>query len=374
MSVVAILTAVLLGATPAAAGPPDEWAQPGAHATNDRYNGGETRLTAENAGKLKPRWTVPHTEVTCADPSTPLVGGGKLLTAGAYSISAYNARTGAISWRTAVTKKRYILLATVAGTKVVAQYRDCRTGKAFLTALDVHTGRTLYTRPIGTTLLYGLVADKGVLAGGLWEDDAARYAMRGYRIADGTLLWSRAGSMQFPPIAARGRVLADGGAVDIRTGKPLWTLPAGCADVLGASTDGKRLFQACDGDEGVRVIDATSGEVADTFPGTYSRYSFATDGQRIYLLGYGGFVALDARTGKRLWKVAFETEPPLTFAVAGGVVYGWRGNGHALAAVEAATGKPIELPASTASVRDGVMIAQGRLYGITGAAVTAYAP
>lgn len=367
---------LLAGATPTAAragGATDEWAQAAAHATNDHFNPGETRLTSKNAAKLKPRWTVPHAEATCAGPSTPLVGGGKLLTAEAYRISAYNARTGAVSWQTAVNGRRQIVLATVVGNRLVAQYRDCRRNKAFLTALDVRTGKTLYTRPIGTTLMYGLVADKGVLAGGLWEDDAARYAMRGYRLTDGALLWSRPGTMHFPPVSARGRLVAEGGAVDITTGKQKWALPAGCFDVLGASPDGSRLFQSCDAG-GIRVIDAATGTVVTTHAGEWSRYSFATDGPRIYLRGDTEVGALDAKTGRLLWSAAFADNAPVELAVAGGVLYGRRGNGHPLVAYKVTDGTPITLAAATAAAEGSPMIAQGRLYATTGATITAYAP
>jgi hypothetical protein len=114
----------------------DAWAQDGAHATRDNYNAGEARLTATNAGKAKPRWRVPLNSAKCTSPSQPLVGANRLVTAAAYRINGYDATTGALKWRTPDLGKRHIALSAIVKTRVIAQYRDCRSGKSFLTALD----------------------------------------------------------------------------------------------------------------------------------------------------------------------------------------------------------------------------------------------
>ena len=94
--VLAAVLGVSAGAVPAAADSPDEWSQAGAHATGDFFNPGESSLTPAVAATLRPRWTVPLSTVKCANPSGPLVAADRLITAEAYRISGYDARTGAL--------------------------------------------------------------------------------------------------------------------------------------------------------------------------------------------------------------------------------------------------------------------------------------
>ncbi|XVU27951.1 PQQ-binding-like beta-propeller repeat protein [Actinoplanes sp. CA-054009] len=375
-----ILAAALSGiSTPAAATTPDDWGQAAAHATGDHYNPGETRLTPATAGKLKPRWSVPLENATCADPAVPLVGAGRLVTAAAYRISGHDATTGALIWRTPATgKKTRISLAAIVGTRLVAQYRDCRSGKTFLTVHDVTTGRVLYRQRIAETM-YNTLADKGVLVGGVWDEAISKYALRAYRIADGARLWAREGSIAGENVAAGGRILVVGDdattAVDVTTGRTLWTAGAGCFTPIGASTDGAAFYMRCDPDGRLRRVSATTGEVLKTFPSHGSTFGFATDGERVYLHTFANeMIAIDAADGHRVWTSTFADAAPISFAVGGGVVYGKRDGDYPLAAFEARTGRLIELDARTSAVQDAPMVANGRLYGRTRTAVTTYAP
>jgi outer membrane protein assembly factor BamB len=378
--VVGAVLGVSVGAVPAAAGPRDEWGQAAAHATGDSFNPGERMLTPAVAAKLKPRWTVPLSKVKCADPSVPLVGANRLITAEAYRISGYDARTGALKWRTRVDGNREIALAAVTGGTVIAQYRKCTSGKAYLTALDVETGKTRYTRQIAAPM-YGLLADRGILVGGAWDASIGRYVLRGYRIADGAPLWSMVGSVTGATVSAGGRLVVRGDnrpivAIDITTGKTVWPASQSCSAPIGASTDGSKFYVRCDPDQRIQTIDASTGKVLTTFPNHGATFGFATDGERVYLHTFSdeGLLAVDATSGKKAWSASFADSGPIEFALGGGVVYGWRPDGNRLAAFATRTGSPIKLTADTSALQSAPMVANGRLFGRTGSTLTSFAP
>jgi outer membrane protein assembly factor BamB len=378
-----MLTAVLgvsAGAVPAAAESPDEWGQAAAHATGDSFNPGENTLTPAVAAKLKPRWTVPLNTVKCAAPSTPLVAANRLITAEAYRISGYDARTGVLKWRTPVDGNRDIHLAAVTGGTLIAQYRKCTSGKAYLVALDVKTGAIRYTRQIAAPM-YGLLADRGVLVGGAWDPSISKYVLRGYRIADGAPMWSRVGSVNGATVSAGGRMVVNGDdgpatAIDVTTGKTVWPAGHGCFTPIGASTDGSAFYVRCNPDDRIQTIDAATGKALATFPDHGATVGFATDGKRVYLHTFDdrGLLAVDAATGKKAWRASFTDHGPIEFSLGGGVVYGWRSDGNPLAAFATSTGSPIKLTADTSALQSAPVVANGRLYGRTGATLTSFAP
>lgn len=376
----AAVLGVSVGAVPAAAKSPDEWGQAAAHATGDSFNPGESTLTPAVAAKLKPRWTVPLNTVKCAAPSAPLVGVNRLITAEAYRISGYDARTGALKWRTPVDGNRDIDLAAVTGGTLIAQYRKCTSGKAYLIALNAKTGKTRYTRQIAAPM-YGLLADHGVLVGGAWNASISKYVLRGYRIADGAPIWSRVGSVNGATVSAGGRMVIYGDdgpatAIDVTTGKTVWSAGHGCFTPIGASTDGSRFYMRCDPDDRIHTVDASTGKVLATFPDHGATFGFATDGKRVYLHTFSdeGLLAVDAITGKEAWRASFADNGPIEFTLGGGVVYGWRADGNRLAAFATSTGSPIKLTAKTAAFQSAPVVANGRLYGRTGATLTSFAP
>jgi outer membrane protein assembly factor BamB len=378
--VLAAVLGVSAGAAPAAADSPDEWGQAAAHATGDHFNPGENMLTPAVAAKLRPRWTVPMSTVKCAAPSGPLVSANRLITAEAYRISGYDARTGALAWRTPLAGNRDIDLAAVTGGMLIAQYRKCTSGKAYLIALDAQTGETRYTRPIAGPM-YGLLADRGVLVGGAWDTSISNYVLRGYRIADGALVWSRVGSVNGATASAGGRlmVMGDDGpavAVDVTTGKTVWSAGRGCFTPIGASTDGSVFYMRCDPDDRLQTVDASTGRVLATFPDHGATFGFATDGKRVYLHTFSdeGLLAVDAVTGKKAWSASFPDDGPIEFALGGGVVYGWRDDGKPLAAFATSTGSPIKLTANITTLASAPVVADGRLYGRTGSTLTSFAP
>ncbi|GAA3925629.1 outer membrane protein assembly factor BamB family protein [Actinoplanes auranticolor] len=366
-------------AAPAAATNPDAWGQAAAHATGDHYNPGETRLTPAAAARLEPRWKVPLATAKCAVPAVPLVGGNRLVTAASYRISGYDATTGALAWRTpATTRKTSISLAAIEGTRLVAQFRDCRSGKTFLSAHDVTTGKVLYRKQIPETM-YGVLVDKGIVVGSVWDAPISKYGIRAYRISDGSRVWARQGSIAGETVAAGGRILVVGDdsttAVDVTTGKAVWPAGAGCFTPIGASPDGAAFYLRCGPDERIRSVSAATGAVLRTFPSHGGTFGFATDGERIYLHTYSGeLIAVNANDGRRVWKATFSENAPIMATVGGGVVYGWRSKGQPLAAFETRTGKPIKLDARISGLQGAPMVANGRLYGRTGSTVTAYAP
>jgi len=382
--VLSIMAAVVLGVSagpvPAMAGSPDEWAQAAAHATGDSFNPGESTLTPAVAGRFKPSWTVPLSTVKCAAPTGPLVAGDRLITADAYRISGYDARTGALAWRTPAAGNRDIRLAAVTGGTLIAVYRKCTSGKAYLIALDARTGATRYTRPIAAPI-YGLLVDRGILVGSAWNTATSKFELRGYRVADGAPVWSWVGSVNGATVAAGGRLVVDdddgpAGAIDVTTGKIVWPARPGCLTPIGASTDGSKFYVRCNPDDRIQVLDAATGKVLAVFPDLGATYGFATDGRRVYLLTFAdeGLLAVDAATGTKAWSASFGTDGPGEFSLGGGVVYGWRSTGKPLTAFATSTGSPIKLTAETGALRGAPAVANGRLYGRTGSTLTSFAP
>ncbi|MFI7602918.1 PQQ-binding-like beta-propeller repeat protein [Actinoplanes sp. NPDC049681] len=105
-------------------------------------------------------------------------------------------------------------------------------------------------------------------------------------------------------------------------------------------------------------------------------FGFATDGRRVYLgtLSDAGVLAVDAATGDKVWSAKFAERGPIMFSTGGGVVYGWRSNGYPTAAFDAQTGRAVRVDASTSAIQGPPLVANGRLYGTTGASVTTFAP
>jgi outer membrane protein assembly factor BamB len=367
-------------ATPAAAAvkarPVDAWTQAGAHATGDHFNPGEHWLTPATAARLKPLWTVPAPAAVCDPAATPLIGSGRLVTAAGYRISAYDEITGQVAWQTPVARKSTITLAAIVGSRLIAQYRDCHSSSSTITALDLRTGKVIYRKPT-SGMMYQFVVDQGVLLGGFWDAAVSEYALRAYRVSDGAPLWYRVGSFSGDDIAAGGRVLvedADGpdAAVDITTGRTLWSLAADCFSAFGASTDGSRFYLRCRDDDRTRLVDAATGATITTLPDYGWHTFFATDGTRIYLNGDSGLIAADATDGHRIWRRPFPDGTPYELALAGGVLYALRGDGKPMQAFDARTGKLIALDARTATVTMQPMVAGGRLYGVTRTGVAAF--
>ncbi len=362
---------------PTAAQPEDAWAQSAAHSTGDHFNPGEHRLTPVTAGRLRAAWTAPAPAAVCDPAATPLIGGRRLVTAAGYRISAYDEATGRVAWQTPVARKSTITLAAIVGSRLIAQYRDCHSGKSTITALDLRTGRAIYTEPT-SGMMYQFVVDQGVLLGGFWDTTALKYALRAYRISDGAPLWYRVGSFSGDDIAAGGRVLvedADGpdAAVDITTGRKLWSLAADCFSALGASTDGSRFYLRCRDNDRIRLVKAATGATVTTLPDFGWHTFFATDGTRIYLNGDSGLVAADATDGHQIWRRPYPDGTPYELALAGGVLYALRGDGKPMQAFDARTGKLIALDPRTAAITMQPMVARGRLYGVTRTGVAAYA-
>jgi outer membrane protein assembly factor BamB len=182
-------------------------------------------------------------------------------------------------------------------------------------------------------------------------------------------------------VSAGGRIVAfgddepGGAALDISTGKRLWPAGTGCYRPVGASPDGAKFYMSCAERPRIQVVDAATGKVTATFPAYGPTSGFATDGQRVYMRAFtAGILAVDATTGSKAWSRSVAGSAPLMFSTGGGVVYGWRGSGHPIAAFEARTGRVIKLDAKTSAIEGQPLIANGRLYGRTASTVTTFAP
>jgi outer membrane protein assembly factor BamB len=230
--------------------------------------------------------------------------------------------------------------------------------------------------------MFGITVDKGVVFGGVWDADLSNYAVRAYRVSDGSLMWGRQGQISGgADVSAGGRIFVfgeglPGGTIDITTGQPAWSSEAVCDNPVGASPDGTKFYVRCGPGDALQAVDSATGKVLASFPDHGSTFGFATDGERIYMRTYSpeGVIAIDAFDGRKLWSTTLGDRGPFMFSVAGGVLYGLRGYGFPVAAMNAATGKLISLDARTSDITGQPMVANGRLYAMTGSAVTVFAP
>lgn len=322
--VVAVVLAAGAAATPTAAAPaPPLWDHVGYDAEDSWFNPRENLITAATAGRLTGKWSVPlRSADTCSSFSGPVVAGGRVFVGDLAGISAYNATNGAKQWSYdwVHSNDGGLPRMAVADGLLVVGYNDCMSvsdPNPALIALDVRDGRKRWSSanppPVGS-----MVVDKGavLVSGTDVNGDSDTVA---YRVRDGRQLWKAPGR-RVGGSSANGVVAgyaADGTkAFDIVTGAVRWSVKRRLA--TEAATPVSDVFYAADDKEHLVAVNVKDGSARWTAPGPTSL--IAADGTRVYRSDGEAVAALDARTGKQVWRRAlsrYAGQP----VVAGGVVY-----------------------------------------------------
>jgi outer membrane protein assembly factor BamB len=359
-------------------GPGESWSQGGYGATDSGFDPGESRLLPGRLGQLARQWTVAATGTqVCASQSAPVTAGGRIFLTGRESLGAYAAKTGKTLWSfpyadpmdTATPRL------AVAGSTVLAATWGCQSQSdpdGDLYALDAATGALRWKAHTDAPDVT-LVVDRGVVVVG--GEDASDDGTTAFDLVTGKKLWERSAAAATAGVSAAGTLLLTGAdqnsspqstiAVDITTGKTRWRTDRTWS-VLAADPSGK-FFLVDDPAGALLEVDAGTGKVVWTHDGLPG--PVAADTERAYVAGSTAVVALDLATGHTTWE-RNRGGTALRPVVAGGVVYVAAKAGR-VAALAAATGRPLKLPMTAKSV-DHAMLDDGWLYLTDGSTLTAY--
>ena len=378
---IALLCLVFAASSGSAAGAvtaSPRWDHPGYDAGDSFYNPDESGIVSGTVGGLAKTWSVTlrSADESCLGAGSPVVRDGRVFVSDGLGISAYSARTGVLGWSFTVvdpldtTRPRLAL----DGGVLLAGTSSCRpSGSASeLTALDVATGRIRWQTSLGQPM-GSMVVDQGVVVVSGYSDIFDDAQTTAYRTADGRMLWSKEGYVA-ADISAGGTVLIRelGGdsrattAVAIGTGVARWTRTG---DWFAQAADRDRLYVLGAGGD-LCALDPASGRTRWTVPieadaeikAGYWGDRLAIDGKRVYRAYRGAVEALDARTGKRVWKTGATGDPHQPI-LAGGLVY-------AGGSVRNATdGKP-----AGPSFTGDLVVTGAQLFQVGGHTLTAYAP
>ncbi len=365
-SAAALVLAVGAAATPVGAAPaPPLWDHVGYDAEDSWYNPRETVITAATVGRLAGKWSVRlRSADTCSSFSGPILAGGRVFVGDLAGITAYRATDGARQWSydwDGSIEGGTPRMAVSDGLLVVG-YNDCMSvsnPNPVLVALDVRDGKRRWSA--NSPLVGSMVVDKGaVLVSGTDVSGDAETVT--YRTSDGRVLWKAPGR-RVGGASANGVVAgfaADGSvAFDIVTGAVRWTVKRHLA--TGAASPAGDVFYGADDKEQLVAASVKDGAVRWTAPGPTA--FIAADGTRVYRSDGEAIAALDARTGKQVWRrdlPRYGGQP----VVAGGVVYA---GGVAL---DAARGTVF---AGAPPLGGDLAVAGGVLYQSNEGSLTAYA-
>lgn len=271
----------------------------------------------------------------------------------------WSAVSGKEIWRLRGSQGAYLNVSAVGGPPFIV------TNSAAIAALNPATGRRRWR--------FELPDSKGLPSVSLTaEDNDAVYATgltavggkpRFYILAIDVANGERRWAAYFPPSAAIGPLSAGDGivcalsgmspgrliALDARTGSHKWTTKAGVAPPLRADIANGVICGSVATESNtssvvaLRVSDGSvlwnvdvGGNLLGTVSDGHTAYASTSDGPSQDGMP-GDLVALDARTGKTLWKRHYPSGPPAGLVPTGAVLYAATGTGD-LHAMNATTG------------------------------------
>lgn len=367
--VTALVLAVAAAATPAGAAPATpRWDHFGYDAEDSSFNPHETVITPATVGRLKKKWSVQlRPDQSCSSYGDPIVADGRVFISDYLGISAYATGNGAKLWSHDWTgSSNSPPSMAVADGVLVAGYTDCESmsdPNSGLIGLDVRNGKELW-RGATAPLIIEIVIDKGVAvtAGSDIYNDTATVAVR---VSDGKEAWRKEGR-RINETSANGTVTGHDVngtgtvAFDVTTGATRWTVTRDLS--TGTASPAGDVFYGRSGDgDDLEAVSVRDGKVLWTAPDNDG--VVAVDGTRVYCSDDNGIVALDSRTGKRVWRSDLPEHGTLAATVAGGVVY------TAGIALDATTGRVIT---GTPRLSFRSIVTGGVLYDSNNGTLTAY--
>lgn len=336
--IVALTAALGLPTPPVPALPTaSEWTQTGYGPGLTFYNPHESRLIGATIGAVTRRWEIPtHGSPECEVGREPLAGYGHVFTSDPGGIGAYDPATGARRWHVDLARRGVTRMALADGFLAVLTYA-CDNQHSFLTAFRASTGVRLWEIPLGAPT-QDMIVDRGVVVVDTRPDFETSTVA--HRLATGARLWKLFGTRGDGLLSANGRLLlrteGEGSrAVDIKTGSTLWRTPDDWYAV-GSNPSGSRFYIGGRGG-GLAAIDSANGNKA--WESTWPAPSVTADDDHVYFPRHRSVLALDARTGKKLWSVHLPDAAGQPVR-AGQLLYSPSGLGAALSIVDATTGRP----------------------------------
>ncbi|MEV5829168.1 PQQ-binding-like beta-propeller repeat protein [Spirillospora sp. NPDC052242] len=240
-------------------------------------------------------------------------------------------------------------------------------GDRTITGLDPATGRPLWTRewPQASSVTRYGIQGRTLLAGTIKEGGESRHlaldittgAVRWSRPLETMLLMPRDGDLIF---AGSSRTTLD--ALSTGTGRKVWS--ADLPDAAQDSDDEDALLLNVRAANGlvyvngptVYALDPSTGRPRWTYtpssPGGQTR-PFLANGKYVYIMDAPRLVALDARTGRRVWSADTPVSGTAPLVTAGGLICtGVTGSNSGLYGWDARTGRlvwnhPVSTPVST---------------------------
>ncbi|GAA0482444.1 hypothetical protein Ade02nite_66570 [Paractinoplanes deccanensis] len=363
----AVVTALVLVPTPAAAAESTDWPQPGYGPGNTHYNPAESRLNAATIARVEQRWTLPTRTSNCDVGAQPVVKGKSLYSNDPGGIGAYDTATGKRRWHVALPRTTVRSLALADG-KLLMLSSECRVPAKFeshLSAFDPATGSRLWATGL-EKFSYDMRVDRGTVVLDSNRDGLA--STIAYAVVDGKFRWLRRGDRGDGLVSAGGRLLlrrAGGGAVAVAvtSGKTLWQT-TGNWYAVGADPAGTRFYVA--GGPGLSAVEAATGKVV--WSTRIQAGDVTADNNHVFFSRHRSATALDAGTGRKLYSV--HTAAAAGRCVrAGGLLYTPTSAG--LSVASAATGVPLKVKLSADQDHPPV-VAGGWLYVTRGGVLRAY--
>ena len=289
--------------------PAPVWDHAGYDAEDSYFNPHETTLTVTSPHTL---WTVPlRTYEGCGGFGPPVIAGNRVVVPDQRGFSAYTTLGRAawhFDWPDPMGTDATVV--AIAGNTVIASGGDCFSQSdpnGHLVAVDLTTGKVRW-RVDPDTPNYSFQVDKGVVVVS-GESPSDELSATAYSTTTGAQAWNRPG-YDSSGVSAAGRLLLTKGntttAVDIRTGKALWTKPS--LWLAQAATPAGDRFLVTNG-TAMSAVEAATGRVVWTSPGKAASL-VAADGPRVFRAEPHEVEALSATTGRHLWTRRVTAEDP----------------------------------------------------------------
>ena len=307
-------------------------------------------------------------------------------------LSAYSTSTGALIWRNAY---HFAYPQRISGSTVYFQRDNPDTGQTVVEALDLPTGRVIWSSPSGSPTSDLMVGD-GIVSVGVAVLDAAtgrlKYLLRSELASNGSTF------------IAGGRLFANNDqrveAYKIATGERLWaitkpggTFGPGYGDARLALNDGLLYVTGITGqDSGLTlVLNPATGGVARTLPPSSTNLAFDGNVGIFTVSDQSGALAsvisaVNLTTGAVYWKRALPTDqsgPAIVAAaaplIANGIVWFYSGYntgtpGH-IFGISEATGTLLSTtiqPCAVSFEATGIIAAQHRLFAPSACGIHTY--
>lgn len=355
------------------------------------FNPYETQITPESIGRLHATHLVPFAFSGFFGPRPPLVYRGTLFTVAisfndpetddseVTTVYAMDPATGRIKWTRDVDSCHQLggepAISAVDNVIVIAMGLPCgsgATGEGRLIALDLGTREIRWISRLSSGSSSPTIAGGSVYVA--TRGDGLGTWMGSFDTATGAMQWMVDGDFGAPSVGAgivyAPEFVATPGspgfdrkltALDAVTGARLWTVGSG----IGAPTiGGGRIFVACDA--GVCAFNR-AGAPKWSYAGGSGEVAYANGS--VYMgCEPTAVCAVDARTGLLRWSLPMFNQP-LSFIVAGGIVYASTGLFGGVQRITEATGAdlgsffPSNQPSSPVVVNGRIyLISENRLY------------